>query len=132
MNSHNRSLRTPLGKTLGLGSAKAGSHHWWLQRLTSIALILLTAYPIATFFIHAIYGGYAETLVWLHSPISAAAVIHFLGVGFHHAAAGLQVVIEDYVHGENIKVPSLILIKFIAVALTVIGSLAALKVMLGV
>jgi succinate dehydrogenase / fumarate reductase membrane anchor subunit len=132
MNKHtDTSLRSPLGRTRGLGSAKSGTHHWWLQRLTSIALIPLTIYPLAMLYIQARFGNYDSIIHWLRSPVSAACVILFLGVTAHHTAQGLQVVIEDYIHCETSKIASLILMKFVAVALFVIGTLATLKIMFG-
>ncbi|MBV8548015.1 MAG: succinate dehydrogenase, hydrophobic membrane anchor protein [Alphaproteobacteria bacterium] len=131
MKSVMRSLRSPLGRVRGLGSAHAGTEHWIGQRLTSLALIPLSLYPVVTFFLAANHGGYGALRDWLHSPISATAVILFLLVGFHHAANGLQVVIEDYVHCECAKSATLFVIKFGSLALALAGTLATLKIMLG-
>jgi succinate dehydrogenase / fumarate reductase membrane anchor subunit len=131
MNSKGKSLRSPLGRVRGLGSAKNGSEHWWLQRLTSLALIPLSIYPVAMFFIYAVFGGYEGAHTWVKSLYAATALILFLAVGFHHAASGLQVVIEDYVHGETPKLFAVILVKFIAAAFAILGILAVLKILLG-
>ena len=125
-------FRSTLGRIRGLGSAQAGSHHWYLMRVTSVALLLLTLYPIFGFFIYAVYGGRAGALEWLHSPIAATGVILFLIVGFHHAANGLQVVIEDYIHCSCAKPALLFIIKFLAAACAILGVLATLKIALGV
>jgi len=125
-------LRSPLARVRSLGSARHGTQHWWMQRLTALALIPLTIYLFTTFFLYVVYGGYDGALIWLRSPISAMAVLLFIMVGFHHAASGLQVVIEDYVHCEATKLASLILVKFAAVALALLGIVATVKVLFGV
>src|SRR3954449_9716885 len=90
-------LRSQLGRVRGLGSAKAGSDHWWLSRLTSLALIPLTLWFV--FGALSIVGdGHAAAVKWLSSPFSAVMAILFVGVTFQHTASGIQVVLEDYVH----------------------------------
>ena len=132
MTSHKTpSFRPALAQARGLGSARSGTHHWWMLRLTSLALIPLAFYPLVMLVVHAVYGGYDSVLAWVKTPYAAGAVILFLGVSFHHAANGLQTVVEDYVHCACVKTILLIGIKFAAVALVVIGSLAVLKIMFG-
>lgn len=131
MKSVIRSLRSPLGRVRGLGSAHHGTEHWIALRLTSLALLPLALYPVVTFFLAANEGGYGALREWLHNPVSAAAVILFLLVGFHHSANGLQVVIEDYFHCECVKNAALFVIKFGSLALALLGALATLKIMLG-
>jgi len=126
------SFRTTLGKVRAMGSAKSGTHHWMLMRLTSVALLFLILYPIMGFFLYAVYGGREGALQWLHSPVAATGVVLFLIVGFHHAANGLQVVIEDYVHCNCAKSISLFLVKSIAASCAILGVLATLKIFFGV
>lgn len=126
------SLRSPLARVRGLGSAGHGTEHWWVQRLTALALIPLSLYVTATFFIYVVYGGYDGAVYWLRSPLNSAFVILFVLVGFHHAASGLQVVIEDYVHCECAKLASIVVVKFIAAFFALLGVLAAVKVLFGV
>ncbi len=131
MSNKASSLRSPLGRVRGLGSAKSGTEHWWMQRVTSLALVVVTGCPMAMLLSHAIYGGYTPTVEGLHAPLAAAGVILFLAFGFHHAASGLQVVIEDYVHCECVKTASVIAVKLAAVTLFALGTLAVLKIMFG-
>lgn len=122
------SLRTPLSAAKGLGSAKEGAHHWWVQRLTSIALVPLTlwlAYTIVTF------GdfNYQAVVMWMQSPLVAAALAILLVVMFYHVQLGIQVILEDYVHG-SLKVASLILLNFACISLVFIGLFSIIKVSL--
>jgi len=125
-----RSLRTPLARARGLGSAKGGTHHFWLQRLTAIALVPLTVWfalsiaSLATVDLPAV-------LAWMKSPLSALLMLCFLIAGFWHMKLGLQVVIEDYVHTEWRKVTCLILNNLISLFLALAATLAVLKMLLG-
>ena len=128
--SSNPGLRTQLGRVRGLGSAKAGSHHWWLSRLSSLALIPLTLWFI--FCALSIVGDrHAAMVAWLSSPFSAVMMILFVGVTFHHTASGIQVVLEDYVHSESVKMAAIIAAKFLCFALAVAGVFAILKIAFG-
>lgn len=132
MSKKKPSLRDPLNRVRGLGSAHHGTEHWWLQRLTSIALIPLSLYVVAGFFAAVVFGNFESASTWLRSAFSATGVILFLAVGFHHAAAGLQVVIEDYIHCEAAKLAAIIATKFFSVVFALLGILAVLKIVLGV
>ncbi|UEM23270.1 succinate dehydrogenase, hydrophobic membrane anchor protein [Skermanella mucosa] len=128
--SSNPGLRTQLGRVRGLGSAKAGSHHWMMSRLTSIALIPLTLWFV--FGVLSIIGdGHAAAVQWLQSPFSAIMMILFVGVTFHHTASGIQVVLEDYVHNEWAKVVAIVVAKFLCFVLAVAGIFAVLKIAFG-
>lgn len=121
------SLRTPLGRVVGLGSAKDGVAHWWWQRLTSVALV-----PLVLWFVFSLVSltgaDHATVVQWMESPVVAALLILLIGSVFYHTQLGLQVVIEDYVHAEALKIASLIIIKFLAIFLTVVAMVAVLKV----
>jgi succinate dehydrogenase / fumarate reductase membrane anchor subunit len=132
MKTKTPSLRSPLARVRSLGSAGRGTEHWWLQRLTAIALIPLSLFVIVTFYMYVVEGTYDGAVYWLRSPFAATFVILFLAVGFHHAASGLQVVIEDYVHCECAKLTSLIVVKFLAVVFALLGILSTVKILLGV
>jgi succinate dehydrogenase / fumarate reductase membrane anchor subunit len=103
-------MRTPLGRVRGLGSAKAGTHHWWMQRVTSIALL-----PLTIWFVLSMIGlagtTYLETLLWIATPLNAVLLIALVALTFHHIAAGLQVVIEDYVRNEFQRIAALLVVK---------------------
>ena len=131
MNLETKSMRSPLGVARGLGSAKSGTEHWLLQRLTALALIPLSLYVLIGFFNSVVLGGYQDAVMWLHSPLSATVVLLFLLIGLRHATIGLQVVIEDYIHCEAIKFASLFIVKFLALALALLGTLSVAKIFFG-
>lgn len=121
------SMRTPLAEARGLGSAKTGAEHWWVQRLTAVALVPLTLWLV--FSVTGLVGADHATLVaWLSSPIRLALLILFLVAMFHHAQLGLQVVIEDYVHQEGAKLALLVAAKFLLWLLATVAILAALRI----
>jgi len=122
------SLRTPLANVKGLGSAKEGAHHWWMQNLTSIALIPLTlwlAYSIASF------GGmsYEEITAWMQSPLVSVSLALLVVVMIYHAQLGIQVSIEDYVGGW-LRIASLIMLNFTCIALVFLALFSIIKVSL--
>src|SRR5258708_16636215 len=96
----NGDLRTPLARARGLGSAKAGVAHWWAQRLTAIALIPLVVW-FAISLVMLSGADYAMARAWIGSPRVMVLLILTIGIGLHHGQLGLQVVIEDYVHGDG-------------------------------
>ena len=125
-----RSLRTPLARVRGLGSAKDGTHHFWIQRLTALALVPLTIW--FAFSIASLATADAPAITaWMQSPLRATLMLSFLFAGFWHMKLGLQVVIEDYVHTESTKVTCLILNNFVSIFLALAATLAVLKMLLG-
>jgi succinate dehydrogenase / fumarate reductase membrane anchor subunit len=123
------SLRTPLGRARGLGSAKEGVEHWWWQRLTAVALVPLSLWFAATLIGH-LGGDYAAAVAWIGSPIPAILLILTVVTSLYHAALGVQVVIEDYVHKEWVKVTALILLRLVCFLLAVAGIFAVLRLSL--
>ena len=123
------SMRTNLGRVRGLGSAKEGVHHWWMQRLTAIALV-----PLVLWFVASLAGlagaGYTETVEWFGSPLVAIAMILMVVATLYHAALGVQVVIEDYVHHEGLKFFWLIAAKFIFLVFGIAAVFSLLKLAL--
>lgn len=105
------SIRTPLARARGLGSAKDGVGHWWAQRITAVALVPLTLWLVVSIAARA-GAGHEAVLAWLSSPVAAVAVVLFLGVLFYHSQLGLQVVVEDYVHSEWLKLATLVVLQF--------------------
>ena len=124
------SLRTPLSRVRGLGSAKEGPHHWWWQRLTAVALVPLSLWFVVSL-VCRIGADYGEVVAWMQSPVVSLLLILFVVMLFHHAQLGVQVVIEDYVHGKWQKLTSLMLLKFVAVIAALASVIAVLKVSLG-
>lgn len=122
-------MRSPLGHALGLGSARNGVEHWWLQRVTAIALVPLTVWFAASLIAHT-GNDYATFIAWLKTPIATTSMALLLIALFYHTALGLQVVIEDYIH-SGVKIPALLAIRFGCFALAVAGILATLRIALG-
>lgn len=124
------SLRTPLAQVRGLGSAKEGTHHWWLERITSAALIPLTLWFVICL-ISVSHYDHAQLVAWIARPLNTALLVLFLTLTFQHSILGLQVVIEDYVHQEGLRLAMLLLVKFALVLCAVIGVLAVLRIAFG-
>ena len=122
-------MRSPLGKALGLGSAKNGVDHWWAQRVTAIALVPLTVWFAASLMAH-VGDDYGTFIAWLRMPIATILMALLLIALFYHTALGLQVVIEDYVH-SGMKIPALLAMRSGCFALAVAGILATLRIAFG-
>ena len=87
-------MRSPLGRAIGLGSAKGGVKEWWAERVSAVALVPLTLWFAATIIAHT-GSDYAAFIAWLRTPLATILMILLLIALFHHTALGLQVVIED-------------------------------------
>lgn len=124
-------IRSPLARARGLGAAKDGTGHWWAQRVSALALIPLTFWFVVSLASHT-GGGYAATLVWVSSPVTVVLLSIYLAVAFYHSQLGLQVVVEDYVHHEWLKMGTLILLQFANVVLAVAAIFSVLWIALGV
>lgn len=123
-------MRTPLGRVLGWGSARHGSSHWWWQRMTAISLVPLGGWFVVS--VLMLFGsGHDSATLWLRSPFQAALFMLFMAMSFWHTSLGLQVVVEDYIHTEWLKLSVLITIKMIITLLTVIAALLLLRIHLG-
>jgi len=120
-------LRSPLGRAIGLGSAKEGVEQWWAQRVSAVALVVLGLWFAASLIAH-VGADRSAVILWLQSPVPAVLVILLLIALFYHAALGLQVVIEDYVEVEWLKVSSLVAMRLICFALAVAGIYAVLRI----
>ena len=124
------SLRSDLGRVRGLGSAKEGTSHWWAQRLTAVALL-----PLSFWFVWAVINlvgvDHIGFKYWLNENANLVLMILFVGSLFYHKQLGLQVVSEDYVHGDTKKVTSLVLNLFVALFFGVSSIVALLKVAFG-
>jgi succinate dehydrogenase / fumarate reductase, membrane anchor subunit len=106
------SLRDPLARARGLGSAKSGTEHWWAQRVSAIALVPLVLYTL--YLIASLAGAdYASVRLTIAQPWNAVALVLFIATAFWHARLGLQVVIEDYVHTRWLELALLIAVKFV-------------------
>jgi len=122
------SLRSPLARVRGLGSAKEGTGHWWSQRLTALALIPLTLWFTAS--IAALAGADYETMrAWIGSPLVATLLLLLLAATFYHSYLGLQVVIEDYIHSEGVKIATLLSVKAASIVLGLLSALSVLTIL---
>jgi len=123
-------LRTPLKRARGLGSAKDGTHHFIIERLTALALVPLSLWAIylALSLMHADYAG-ARAVV--HQPFNAICLAAFVLALFWHMQLGLQVVIEDYVHLRWLEITSQIGVKFACFAGALASVLAIVRIALG-
>lgn len=121
------SMQSPLGRVRGLGSAKGGTHHWWLQRVTSIALLPLTIWFA---FSAALLAGasYEQTIAWIGRPWNAVLLLATIALVFHHTAAGIQVVFEDYANQEWTKLSGILVVKAICALLAIASALAVLRI----
>ena len=113
-------MRTPFARVAGSGAAKEGTEHFFTQRVSALALIPLTIWFLASLVGQA-GADYESFRAWIASPLTAGPLILLIGAGFYHGHLGVQVVIEDYIHGEGMKVALLILNKFWAIAAGVVA-----------
>jgi succinate dehydrogenase membrane anchor subunit len=123
------SLRSPLGKVLGTGSAKEGVHHWWLQRLTSIALVPLTLWFVVSLLSLSSFE-HVTIITWMAHSWTALLLILFILVATWHSQLGVRVVVEDYIHG-GAKTLTLVVLTFIHAVVAAAGIFAVLKVAFG-
>jgi len=124
-----RSLRNPLKTARGLGSAKDGTHHFIVQRVTAIALVFLTLYVLGLI-VSWIGGDYASVRASVANPCNAVLLSAFVIAMFWHAKLGLQVIIEDYVHGL-LGTASQIAVVFVCVLAALARVLAIIRIALG-
>ncbi|MGI9235037.1 MAG: succinate dehydrogenase, hydrophobic membrane anchor protein [Woeseiaceae bacterium] len=121
------SLRTPLGRVLGLGTAKDGTEHWWGQRVSAIALVFLGLWfawmvAVTPDFSHA------AVVAEIGRPLNSVLLLLLCSALAYHSYLGLQVVIEDYVHAPGVKLIALIISRFAHVVLTAVAVFAILKI----
>jgi succinate dehydrogenase / fumarate reductase membrane anchor subunit len=121
--------RSPLARASGLGSAKDGVEHWWLERVSAVALVPLTVWFAAAIARHT-GDNYVELRAWLETPLTTALMTLLLISLFYHTALGLQVVIEDYVHSW-VKIAALVAVRLGCFALAATGILATLRIAFG-
>lgn len=122
--------RSPLARARGLGSAKTGVGHWWIQRVTAVALVPLLVWLVVAL---ALLGraDYMTLLAWVAQPAVTILLIVLIPALFYHSSLGVQVVLEDYVDTEWLRITAITLVNFINVLLTVTSVFAVLKIAFG-
>jgi succinate dehydrogenase / fumarate reductase membrane anchor subunit len=124
------SLRTPLRRVLGAGSAKGGVHHWWQQRLTAVALVPLTLWFVVSLLALPAFD-HATVSAWMGQSWTALLLILLVVVAAWHSQLGVRVIVEDYVPAPGARTVTLTLLSFLHALLAAAGVLAVLKVALG-
>jgi succinate dehydrogenase / fumarate reductase membrane anchor subunit len=121
---------TGLGRVRGLGSAKRGTHHWWMQRLTAAGNLLLVSWFVISL-IRLPNLSHAVVIEWISSPLVAIAAILLAANVFWHLRLGLQVLVEDYVHNEASKLGALVILNFYAIGGAAITIFSIAKIAFG-
>lgn len=119
--------RTPLAKARGLGSAKVGTHHWWAQRVTAVALI-----PLSLWFVvcvaHLPATTHAGVIAWMTAPWNTILLISLVVAAYYHAFLGIQVVIEDYVQTDWRKIAAILGIRLVLAFLALASLYATIRI----
>lgn len=123
-------METPIARVRGLGSARSGAHHWWVERLTSVSTLILFLW-LAVSLLRLPALDHGTVVDWLASPLAAVPMLLLVASTFWHLKLGLQVVIEDYVHEEGSKVFALVLLNFFVIAAAAMAIFAVLKIAFG-
>lgn len=126
----NHRYRTPLKDVRGLGSAKEGTHHFMVQRLTAVALIVLTCWFLY-FVLGLMKADYLTAADAVAKPWNAILLVAFLVTMFWHAQLGIQVVIEDYVHSHGLALTAQIAVRFICILGALASVFAVVRIALG-
>lgn len=121
---------TQLGRVRGLGTAKSGTGHWWQQRVTAIANLVLMAWFIVSL-VRLPDLEYQTVVAWLQQPIAAIPLLLLIASVFYHFRLGVQVMLEDYIHHEGNKVLAMMLLNFFVVALAFTAVFSVLKIAFG-
>jgi succinate dehydrogenase / fumarate reductase, membrane anchor subunit len=120
-------LRSPLGRARGLGSAHAGFHHWWIERVEAVALVPLTIWFIFSL-LHLVGASHQAVIDWLSSPIPLVLMLLLIVATFHHFSLGVQSVLDDYVHQPTIKLWTVLIIKAACLILALLCIVSVLKI----
>lgn len=121
-----RIMRSALGRARGLGAAKAGSHHWWAQRMTALALL-----PLALYFVLSVLllegASQADMLRYMAEPWNGVLFLALVIALFHHLQLGLQVVIEDYIHAEGKRLAIMLAMRATVIFFGLLAFISVLK-----
>ena len=119
-------MRSYLGRARGLGSAGGGFAHWWMQRLTSLALLPLTLWFVFSL-AHLAGAPYAVVRAWVAGPVHATLLLALIAATFEHMHLGVQVVAEDYIHTHSIQLTVVLAVKAASLLLALAAAIAVLK-----
>ncbi|MGB1309980.1 MAG: succinate dehydrogenase, hydrophobic membrane anchor protein [Leucothrix sp.] len=123
-------LRSPLSIAKGHGSAGEGTHHFWVQRVSAVALV-----PLILWFCFSLAmmptATYATVVDWMQSPFNSVMLILCIFASFYHLALGLQVIIEDYVSNTNIRMFSILIMKLLSFFFAALGIFSVIKIAVG-
>ena len=118
--------QTQLGRVKGLGAARTGVHHWWAERVTSVALV-----PLTLWFVFSVLSlaGHPQPAIahWISHPLVAVLLIALILASFHHTILGLQVVMDDYIHDEMPRLIAILAMKAVLYLMGLAALLAVLK-----
>lgn len=120
---------TRIGQVRGLGSAKHGAHHWLVQRFTAIGNLVLLLWFVFSLVMLPDFA-FATVKAWLSAPVAATAMVLLIVSTFWHARLGMQVMVEDYVHGAN-RFAAIVLLNLVFVAAGVFGVVSVIRIALG-
>lgn len=123
-------METPIARVRGLGSARSGAHHWWLERLTAVATLVLFVWLIASL-LRLPSLDFATVREWLRGPLAAVPMLLLVVATFWHLKLGVQVVIEDYVHEAGSKAFLILLLNFFAIAGAALAFFSVLSIAFG-
>ncbi len=125
------SYRSPLARARGLGPAREGVGHWWLQRLTAIALVPLVVFLVVAL---ALLGkaDYQTMVAWVSSPLVSILLIALAIALFYHSSLGIQVVLEDYISTKWLRLCAIMLVNFMNILLAIVSIFAVLKITFGI
>lgn len=119
-------MRSQLGRVRGTGAAKSGVHHWWIERVTSIALVPLTLWFI--FSVLRLLGAPHQAMIdWVAFPVNTVLLLALIGMTFHHMQLGAQVILEDYVDAKWLMTVLVLAIKGAALLLALAAGIAVVK-----
>ncbi len=121
---------TPIGRVRGLGSAKSGAHNWWLERLTSVSTLILLVWLLVSL-LRMPQLDHGSVTEWLSSPLSAVPMLLLIVSTFWHLKLGMQVIIEDYVHEEGLKLFTITLLNFFVIGAAALAFFSVLKIAFG-
>jgi succinate dehydrogenase / fumarate reductase, membrane anchor subunit len=120
-------MGTPLGRVRGLGSARSGATHWWHERLSSIALLVLSVWLLVSL-LRLPQLDHAGVTEWLSAPLAAVPMLLLIVTTFWHVKLGLQVVVEDYVHEDGSKLFWIVLVNFFAIGGAALAIFSVLRI----